>query len=340
MTNYVTLLSKHRSAIMGFAIIWIMIAHLKVSFDFIPLQAIKKIGYGGVDIFLFLSGFGLYFSCSKDNFKKRQYYITRFKRILPEFWFVLVFVFIIRMDFTCESFYKLICQASTLGLWVWGKIPYTLWYISCILFFYVIYPQYYSLFKKYGIIVPLLCVGGGILLMGSYALFCFFFFDKQNVGGNAIFAYARIPIFFIGSIFGWMAKNDVKIALTHTHKVVALATVLLLFIALIGIIRLYPSSFVLRVCSLNFIPFIIITPIFCMILAKGFERVDIMDKFFAHIGCLTLELYLCHSYIYILYDYFFVNYGKYIAIIFVVLLSYIAAWVLHILNKECLQRII
>ena len=70
MTNYVTLLSKHRSAIMGFAIIWIMIAHLKVSFDFIPLQAIKKIGYGGVDIFLFLSGFGLYFSCSKDNFKR------------------------------------------------------------------------------------------------------------------------------------------------------------------------------------------------------------------------------------------------------------------------------
>ena len=176
--------------------------------------------------------------------------------------------------------------------------------------------------------------------MASYALLCFFFFDKQNVGGNAIFAYARIPIFFIGSIFGWMAKNDVKIALTHTHKVVALATVLLLFIALIGIIRLYPSSFVLRVCSLNFIPFIIITPIFCMILAKGFERVDIMDKFFAHIGCLTLELYLCHSYIYILYDYFFVNYGKYIAIIFVVLLSYIAAWMLHIINKKCLQRII
>ena len=71
MDNYVTLLSKHRSAIMGFAILWIMLFHLHVSVDFTPFMIIKRLGYGGVDIFLFLSGFGLYYSCSKENFNKR-----------------------------------------------------------------------------------------------------------------------------------------------------------------------------------------------------------------------------------------------------------------------------
>ena len=136
MNNYVTLLSKHRSAIMGFAILWVMLFHLRVSVDFIPFMIIKKIGYGGVDTFLFLSGFGLYYSCSKENFNKRKYYKNRFKRILPEFWLVLVVVFILQKDFSYQSFYALICCASTLGLWVWGVIPYVLWYISCILFFY------------------------------------------------------------------------------------------------------------------------------------------------------------------------------------------------------------
>lgn len=337
MNNYVTLLSKHRSAIMGLAILWIMLFHLHVNITFIPFWVIKKIGYSGVDMFLFLSGFGLYYSCSKDNFNKRQYYKNRFKRILPEFWLVLVVVFFCKMDFSCRSFYTLICHASTLGLWVWGKIPYVLWYISCILMFYAIYPQYYLLFKKYGIIVPLYCIGGGILLMASYAIFCIFFCDKENVGGNAIFAYARIPIFFLGSIFGWIAKNDVKITLKKTQKVFALLVALFSFIALLTFIKTYPST-ILRVCSLYFIPFIIISPILCIVLSVVFNKVDIMDKIFAYIGSLSFELYLCHAYIFKQLDYFVVNYGQFIAIIFVVLLSCISAWMLHFVNKKCLQR--
>jgi len=278
MNNYVTLLSKHRSAIMGFAILWVMLFHLRVSVDFIPFMIIKKIGYGGVDTFLFLSGFGLYYSCSKENFNKRKYYKNRFKRILPEFWLVLVVVFILQKDFSYQSFYALICCASTLGLWVWGVIPYVLWYISCILFFYAIYPQYYSLFKKYGIIVPLLCIVGGFIIMVSYALFCIFFYNTENIGGDAIYAYARIPIFFLGSIFGWLAKNDKTITLKATHKIFVLVIALLLLIASLGVIKIYPSN-ILRVCSLFFIPFIIITPILCIVLAVFFNSLKSADNF-------------------------------------------------------------
>lgn len=339
MNNYVTLLSKHRNAIMGVAILWIMLFHLHVSFDFIPLQAIKKIGYGGVDMFLFLSGFGLYFACSKDNFNKRQYYKNRFKRILPEFWLVLIVVYVMQMDFSCRSFYSLICRASTLGLWVWGKIPYSLWYISCILMFYAIYPNYYSLFKKYGIIVPWLCIGGGILLILSYALFCIFFFNKENIGGNVIFAYARIPIFFLGSIFGWLAKNNVKIAIKSTHKIIALVIAFIFFISLLGVIKFYPRN-ILRVCSLYYIPFIIIAPILCIVLAIYFDKVYRIDKIFAYIGSLSFELYLCHAYIFKQFNYFVTNYGQSIAICYIILLSCISAWMLHFINKKFIHRLL
>lgn len=60
-----SLLSTYRGALMGVAIIWVMLHHL--TYPDIPiLKHVMEIGYGDVDIFLFLSGFGLYFSLSKS----------------------------------------------------------------------------------------------------------------------------------------------------------------------------------------------------------------------------------------------------------------------------------
>ena len=49
MNEVLQLVSKHRSAIMGFAILWIMLFHLPVPTDFSAIDFIKSIGYGGVD---------------------------------------------------------------------------------------------------------------------------------------------------------------------------------------------------------------------------------------------------------------------------------------------------
>lgn len=338
MDNYIKLLSRHRSAIMGFAILWVMAFHLPASFGFLPFDLIKMIGYGGVDIFLFLSGFGLYFSCSKDSFNVKQYYKRRFNRILPEFWLVLLVVFFIQGDFSGSSFYNLICYATTLGYWLWGKgVPYVLWYISCILLFYTIYPYYFSLFKRYGIKVPLYLIGGGFILMFLYALVCIVFFDNNNISGLAILTYSRIPIFFLGSIFGSWAKNGCNISFNKKHKVLALLLSFSAFIALMGFIKLFPDD--LWVCSLYFIPFIVITPVLCIVLAVIFEKLEGINKIFAYIGTLSLELYMCHTYSYDLFDYFVGNYGKHIAILFVILLSFLAAFLLHLINKKWLQKI-
>ena len=56
-------LSSERKTIMGFAILWIMFFHSSGDYShFHVLKTIKEFGNLGVDIFLLLSGIGLYYS--------------------------------------------------------------------------------------------------------------------------------------------------------------------------------------------------------------------------------------------------------------------------------------
>ena len=62
------LISRYRSELMGFAMLWVMLFH---SFDLelghVVLQAVRRMGFGGVDIFILLSAMGLVMSVSYHN---------------------------------------------------------------------------------------------------------------------------------------------------------------------------------------------------------------------------------------------------------------------------------
>lgn len=67
-----SLLTKYRSAVMGLAAIWIFVFHewnntFKMEIPFYIASRIKQFGYGGVDIFLFLSGIGLTYAIGKTK---------------------------------------------------------------------------------------------------------------------------------------------------------------------------------------------------------------------------------------------------------------------------------
>lgn len=84
------LVSKYRSQLFGFAILWIMCMHSR---EFTPLlddailsqyilyDGIILVGGVGVDIFLFLSGVGLYYAQEKGP-TLGQFYAKRYKRLL------------------------------------------------------------------------------------------------------------------------------------------------------------------------------------------------------------------------------------------------------------------
>ena len=334
MNDVLQLVSKHRSAIMGFAILWVMLFHLRVPTDLAAIDFFRSIGYGGVDIFLFLSGFGLYYSLSRKNFDIKKYYKSRFFRILPEFWVVLSVVFLAQMDFSLKSFSFLLCRATTLGYWIGYRDES--WFISCIVFLYAIYPIYFRLFKKYGIKISFIFIGVGFSLMLIYALTCIFYYNNRNFGGFIILTYARIPIFFIGAIFGHWSKDGCNIELTNKLKNIGLSSAIVAFIILICFTNFLHSK--LQTCSLAYIPYIVITPVLCILLAMLFEKCKTIDKIFTVMGLMSLELYLCHIFIYKLFYEFIDFLDKDSSNILTMLISFFAAYALYLVNKKILTR--
>lgn len=65
-------ISNHRTALMGIATLMIIVCHAPASGVKMPIYLTKIFGLGnyGVDIFLFLSGIGCYYSLSKAPDKK------------------------------------------------------------------------------------------------------------------------------------------------------------------------------------------------------------------------------------------------------------------------------
>lgn len=335
MIAYLDLLSKHRNALMGFAMLWIMVFHIPVLSGIKLFDFIQSIGYGGVDIFLFLSGFGMYFAMLKYGNNLKTYYKKRFLRIMPEFWFVLVIVFILQMDYSLDSFCNLIWDATTLRYWI-GE-PHPMWFISFIIVLYTIYPFYFKLFKKYGMRVPVLFICIGLVIICVYAYIAVHFYGNRIIGGLTIFSYARIPIFFIGSIFGYLAKEECNITLRMKDKALCLFCFFIAII-LLGCSLKFAQDY-LCTCSLFFLPFIVVTPVLCVILAICFEKIKYVDKLLAWIGTLSLELFMCHAYLFKpFYDYV-VYFGMPLACLLLFILSVLLAVILNRINKHFLQRI-
>ena len=76
-------LSKFRTELMGLACLWVMLHHTAFDWPLVlePLERFSKYGNLGVDIFLLLSGVGLYYAWSGQP-KLSDFYVRRFVRLL------------------------------------------------------------------------------------------------------------------------------------------------------------------------------------------------------------------------------------------------------------------
>ena len=319
---------------MGIAILCIVFFHLPTKYS----NSIFNVGYGGVDIFLFLSGFGLFYSMSVNNYSVVQFYKKRFKRILPEFWLFLLLEFVIAKDFTLKSVCDLLCCATTLGYWI-KIIPYKFWFVSCILFFYIIFPIFYKLYQKYGVKVQLLAICFGLMFIAVYSLVMVFGFDNRNVGGLLILSISRIPIFFIGTLFGHFFINGYSIKIDI--KTIAIFLFILISAFLLLFFFLARLSDYEWTCALFAMPFIVITPILCVLLAFIIEYLpEFISRLLAGLGCISLELYMTHVY---LIELFYKTAGcpsNGTTACMVLSLSFVGAVALYKINKYILQSIV
>ncbi|MFA5876873.1 MAG: acyltransferase [Candidatus Paceibacterota bacterium] len=147
----------------GFAMLAIILAHvgyfLVSDHRFLfPLSILAGVG---VDLFLFLSGFGLALSALKKKLPLKAFYLRHLPKLYVPFWIVLAVLFVADFlilkntyswSYTLQSFAGFFPHAN-----LFTDINSPLWYFTFILFFYLIFPLLFL--KKRPLLSALLMYG-------------------------------------------------------------------------------------------------------------------------------------------------------------------------------------
>ncbi|MBY0538922.1 acyltransferase [Patescibacteria group bacterium] len=152
----------------GFAIIAIVLSHIGYFLvsDHRFLAPLSSLAGVGVDLFLLVSGFGLAASALKTVRKPLEFYKRRLDKLFTPLWSALAIFFTMdffilgktySLDYIARSFVGLFPSAD-----VYTDINSPLWYITLILFFYLIFPLLF-IHKR-----PL--VSAGLVFATGYAL--------------------------------------------------------------------------------------------------------------------------------------------------------------------------
>lgn len=278
---------KYRNHWMGLAIFCVVMYHSELFIDSAALTFAKTFLYGGVDLFLFASGIGCYFSLNKDsdniNFMKRRLY-----RIMP--------VYCVFMCFWCtyEFFFHQMRLRSILGNFLGiqyftSNDDFFNWYISAILLFYLIAPY----FKQF--------LDRTASNKGRFFLLCFLVLASIPFWGTQFFilTVTRIPIFYIGM---WFGKECTKEELPK--RFISVCMMLMIF----GILILIFANLFLQErlwgIGMYWYPFILITPgvgVLLSLLFKGMEKmkgISLIGKGFSALGKISFEIYLTHIFVF------------------------------------------
>lgn len=281
------IISKYRSFLMGMSILSIIIFHYTVdcvnnAYNLKPHIVLYNnyIGSCGVDIFLFLSGFGLYYSFKKDS-NQKNFYIKRFSKILiPYFWVAIPTWFIKDILILKLNFISFIKDLFFITFWENGTLWF--WYILMISICYLIFPYCFDYINgshsKSKII--------NIFLFFTVLGIVFHLYNPE-LFSNINIALLRFPAFFIGSIIGKFSYENRKIPKEAC---------VLLFLAILLLSTKSSSTLVLSryILGLFGISFSILLAILLELADQNNLKMTPIKKFVEWCGSYSLELYLTH----------------------------------------------
>ena len=188
-----------RALLMGLATLWVTYSHcwdldfsqshLLNSLNLVDLSfQIRDFGNAGVDIFLFLSGFGLFHSLSRSP-QIRSFYIRRFRRVLPPVLIVSVIYYGLTgsgqpLEYLFQIFHLSIYHpVFTRGL---------VWFFSMLVPLYLLYPLFHRIIDRYrlpgaaGLILLTVLLSFGLRAVNRS------YFEKIEI------VLMRIPVFIAG----------------------------------------------------------------------------------------------------------------------------------------------
>ncbi len=290
-------ISAARGHLMGLAALWVALFHsLFLDFFQSPLltqthllglaNRLQETGNCGVEIFLFLSGLGLYYSFSGAKERSGRpvwdFYRRRFTRILPSVWIVSLIHF---------------GRTGTSGLPFWlgrmlfygyylpdsGLLDY--WFFALLVVLYLLFPLIWRVQEKWngrGVALMIaLSVGFALLLR---VLFPSYFSEKEIM-------FTRVPVFLLGTYFGRLSRRHVRIPRWIPFACLALSVLGLVLIPAVP----WPELFLRRYAyALWATPLVISHAFLCSLV----RRKTPLYRGVALIGCFSMEIYLIYEDLY------------------------------------------
>lgn len=146
MTIKLELLSKHRTKLMGIATLGILSIH-SIDFGIVyprMIRYVMHLGLYGVDIFLLLSGMGLYYSLKKNN-DIRMFYTKRMRKVLVPY-LIMAIPFLAIIDLLSgRNLIQYISDVAMISFWTSGRGA---WFVAMIIPLYIIFPFIYRITEQ------------------------------------------------------------------------------------------------------------------------------------------------------------------------------------------------
>lgn len=298
-------ISRFRGELMGAAMLFVILFHVSLprSDAFFGL---RRMGNIGVDIFLFLSGIGLWFSWMKETLQAplfkgvngfatrlKHFYKRRFLRIYPA-WLIMASLFYVP-DYLgprkfSQTFVDLLGDVLiNWDFWLYDEL--TFWYVPSIMMLYLFAPFYMALIDRHPVYkwLPVVMVMWCILVQWVTPI-------HQAVGHLEIF-WSRVPIFFIGINMGEMVRRK------ETIDGAGIWMILLMFgmalSASLFLEQVRHGQFPLFIERMLYIP---LTVTSVLILNRVFRRTPRwLNGIMKWVGALSLEAYLIHLHFVLVY---------------------------------------
>ena len=307
-------ISRYRGELMGIAMIFIFLFHIALPRSNM-FFGLRRIGNIGVDMFLFLSGVGLWFSWMKHPSLK-HFFKRRYLRVYPA-WFIISCLYYIPHFHGggVRAWVDLIGDITiNWDFWLHDELKF--WYIPAMMMLYLFAPPYMQLIRRHPVYrwLPVVMILWCILVQYVSPI--------HNAVGHIEIFWSRVPIFFIGINMGEAVRRKDKMDGASIWMILIVFAMTLS--ASIFLEQELHGHFPIYVERMLYIPLTITT---ILLLNRVFRRTPKwFNTIFKFVGALSLECYLIH--IHFVLDYMPKTWGYWTSFLVCLLITMPLAWLL------------
>ncbi len=254
------------------------------------LLPIKELGYGGVDIFIFASGIGCFYSLNKNNDIK-LFFKRRLAKIMPMWLLFLAIYFIYQNTVSTMTLREIFGNIFGIGFFANLKHQFN-WYIGAMWACYLSAPLFFSFLTKTNTSKKVLMI---------FALICIstLFFNQ-----DVLLFWSRLPIFFIGMTAAEISTRKDYLTL---KQIIFILLTMISGAAILCVCYIFFADYLWNY-GLHWYPFILITPGMTLTISLTADflsktKLKCFINFLSNLGNHTFSIYISHIFVFEVYSY-------------------------------------